>query len=321
MQTFRDLLQVQLAQPTVLTIGTFDGLHRGHQSLVKQLKAAAAKRQAQAAVIAFHPRPKAVFASHKFGQDYLTSAEERIRLFEAVGIDVLLLIPFTLELAQITAFDFMKLLVERLKVIELWAGHDFALGKGREGTIDKLTEIGQDLGYAVHEFDPFLLKDEIVSSTHIRQLLTQGNVRQAAHLLGRYASLRSQVVQGAQRGRTIGFPTANLAIPAEKLLPLNGVYATFVQFEGNSRRYPSVTNVGVRPSFDGTGERTVEVYIFDFDRSIYGETLTLEFVEHLRPEKKFSGIHELKAQIAQDATEARRILMEEVRQTSSAVTP
>ncbi len=313
-------MQVQLTEPTVLTIGTFDGLHRGHQSLVKQLKAAAARNQAQSAVIAFHPRPKAVFAPHRFGQDYLTSADERIRLFEAVGLDVLLGSPFTLELAQTSAFDFMELLVEHLKVIELWAGHDFALGKGREGTVAKLMEIGQDLGYTVHEFDPFLVKDEIVSSTHIRQLLTQGDVRQASHLLGRYASLRSQVVQGAQRGRTIGFPTANLAIPTEKLLPLNGVYATFVQFEGSRHRYPSVTNVGVRPSFDGTGERTVEAYIFDFDRSIYGETLTLEFVEHLRPEKKFSGIHELKAQIAQDAADARRILAEEVRQTSGIVT-
>ena len=312
MQIFRELAKVQISKPTILTIGTFDGLHWGHKSLIAQLKQAAHKRQTQSAVIAFHPRPKAVFAPHTFGRDYLTTAEERIDLFEKLDIDILILIPFTLKLAQTTAYDFMTLLVDHLNLVEFWAGHDFALGKGREGNIKRLGEIGQELNFSVHEFEPFLLDGEIVSSTQIRQLLIGGEIRQATRLLGRYPSLRSQIIRGAQRGHIIGFPTANFAVPEERLIPANGVYATFVQLPGSQRRYPSATNVGVRPSFDGAGERTVEAFIFDFDRDIYDQTLTLEFVEHLRPEKKFNGIHELKAQIAQDADQARAILTEEM---------
>ncbi len=321
MQLFRNLTQARVQQPTVLTIGTFDGLHRGHQSLLDQLKQAAARRQAQAAVIAFHPRPKNVFAPHRHGQDYLTTATERIHLFEQLGLDLLILTPFTLELAQTPAVDFMEMLSKQLKMVELWAGHDFALGKGREGTVDRLAEIGQRLNYTVHEFDPFFLDGEVVSSTRIRQQVVAGEIRPATRLLGRYPSLRSEVIRGAQRGRTIGFPTANLAVPTERLIPANGVYATFVQLPGSPERYPSVTNVGVRPSFDGNGQRSVEAYIFDFERDIYGQTLNLEFVEHLRPEKKFEGVHELKAQIAQDSEQARQILAEEIKQISVPINP
>lgn len=321
MQLFRDLTQVSLKEPTVLTIGTFDGLHRGHQSLIRQLKHAAARSQSQAAVIAFHPRPRSVFAPHKYGRDYLTTAEERIRLFEQMGIDVLVLTPFTLALAQTEAEDFMQMLVERLKVVEFWAGHDFALGKGREGTVERLAEIGQRLGYTIHEFDPFLVDGEVVSSTRIRHLLTEGQIRPAIRLLGRYPTLRSSIVQGAQRGRTIGFPTANFEVSAERLIPANGVYATFVQLPGSAERLPSATNVGIRPSFDGSGQRSVEAYIFDFEQDLYGQTLTVEFVERLRPEKKFNDIHELKAQIASDSAQARRLLAEELRQTSTVTTP
>jgi riboflavin kinase/FMN adenylyltransferase len=204
----------------------------------------------------------------------------------------------------------MQLLVDRLKLVELWAGHDFALGKNREGNLDKLRSLGQELNYKVCEFTPILINGKIVSSTQIRQLLLAGEVRQATEFLGRYPSLSSEIVQGARRGRTIGFPTANFAVPPERLLPANGVYATFVQLPGESQRRASVTNVGIRPSFEGT-QRTVEAYIFDFDRDIYGQRPTLEFVERLRPEKKFNGIDELVAQITHDAEEARGLLEKE----------
>lgn len=310
MQIIRDFAAAYLSGPTVLTIGTFDGLHRGHQALIQQLQQSARERQAQTAVIAFHPRPKTVLAPHLPNNDYLTTPAERIALFEKLGLDILILIPFTLEFSQTTAADFMRLLVERCNMVELWAGHDFALGKNREGNLEKLRALGQGLHYTVHEFTPLLIDGEIVSSTQVRNLLLAGDVRRATEFLGRYPSLSSEIVQGAQRGRTIGFPTANFAVPAERLLPANGVYATFARLPGETQRRASVTNVGIRPSFDST-ERTVEAYIFDFDQNIYDQRLTLEFVERLRPEKKFSSIDELVAQIRHDAEQARQLLTQE----------
>ncbi|MEW5960188.1 MAG: bifunctional riboflavin kinase/FAD synthetase [Chloroflexota bacterium] len=310
MHIIRNLIDAQLIGSSVLTIGTFDGLHRGHQALIGQLVAAARRRQAQAVVIAFHPRPKTVLAPHRPNNDYLTTPEERIALFEKLGLDVLILTPFTLEFAQTTAYDFMKMLAERLHVIEFWAGHDFALGKGREGTIDRLRELGQEFHYTVQEFSPVLIDGQVVSSTQIRQLLLAGDVRAAAELLGRYPAVSGKVVPGARRGRTIGFPTANLATPPEQLLPANGVYATLVRRPGERQSYPSVTNVGVRPSFAGN-ERTVETYIFDFDEDLYGRRLIVDFVERLRAEQKFDSLDGLMAQISHDADQARRLLANE----------
>ena len=310
MELIRELATVRFTQPTVLTIGTFDGLHVGHQNLIAQLKEAAQRRQAQAVVLAFHPRPKTVLAPHLPNNDYLTTPVERIALFEKLGIDVLILIPFTLEFSQTTAYDFMKLLVERLNLVELWAGYDFALGKNREGNLEKLTTLGQELDYQVCEFAPFLLDGEIVSSTHIRKLIEAGDVHRATHFLERYPSLSSKIIRGAQRGHTLGFPTANFAVPGERLLPAHGVYATFIQHSNGRQRYPSVTNVGVRPSFN-ENIPTVETYIFDFDEDLYGQTMTLEFVERLRSEKKFNNLDELVAQISHDAAQAQALLAKE----------
>ncbi len=308
MQIIRDLKTAHLDRPTVATIGTFDGVHLGHQALIGQIKEAAWQKQAQSAVVAFHPRPKTVLAPHLLPvNDYLTTPEERISLFDQLYLDILILTPFTLALAQTTAYDFMKLLVEGLNLVELWVGHDFALGKNREGTVKRLRELGQELGYNVQEVNPLLVEGKVVSSTQIRQLLLAGEVRQAAELLGRYPSLTGTIVQGVQRGRQLGFPTANFAIPPERLLPANGVYATYIRYQNQGQRYPSVTNVGVRPSFNDV-IRTVETFVFDFNQNLYGQELTVEFVEHLRPEKKFGSIEELKAQISRDSQQARAIL-------------
>lgn len=312
MQLFRDLSVVRLTEPTVLTIGTFDGVHRGHQDLVDHLKTLAKARQAKSTVIAFHPRPKSVFAPQRYGNDYLTTADERIALLEALGLDVLILTPFTIELSQTSAYDFVKLVVETLNVVEFCVGHDFALGKGREGNVEKLRALGEEFDYKVSEIDPFVLDEKVVSSTQIRECLRTGDIRRAAYFLGRYPSLMSHIVQGARRGRSIGYPTANFFVPPERLVPANGVYATFVRRAKDRARYASVTNIGVRPSF-GEDRRTVETYIFDFNENIYGETCTLEFVERLRPEKKFDGIDALVAQIAKDAGRARALLGDEER--------
>jgi len=309
MQIIQNLNSVHLTRPTALTIGTFDGLHRGHQALLQHLQTTATQCQAQTAVLTFHPRPKTVLAPHLGNNDYLTTSAERTALFEQMGLDVLIITPFTLQFAQTSARDFMKMVTERINLAAFCAGHDFALGKNREGNLEKLAELGKEFKYAVCEAEPFLLDGQIVSSTQIRRLLQAGDMRQAAHLLGRYPAITGQVGTGARRGRAIGFPTTNLVVPPERLLPTNGVYATFVQLE-TAQRLPGVTNVGIRPSFENDA-RTVETHIFDFDQDIYNHTLTLEFVERLRPEMKFNSIDALAAQISRDAKQARRLLAKE----------
>jgi riboflavin kinase/FMN adenylyltransferase len=311
MQIFRDLADVLVGEPVVLTIGTFDGLHLGHQDVLRQVKQAAQQLTAKTAVIAFHPRPRAVFKPDYFHNDYLTTPMERIKLFQRQGIDVLILIPFSLEFAQISAGSFMRMLTDKINLVQMCVGYDFALGKNREGTISKLTELGRVLNYDVYEIQPFVLNGEAVSSTSIREYLRQGDVHNATRLLGRYPFLTSRIVQGSRRGRTIGFPTANLAVPPERLLPANGVYATLIHLPDDHTPYPSVTNIGVRPSFDGR-DRTVEAHIFDFDQNVYDKTVTLEFVERLRPEQKFNGVEELVAQIRKDSAQARRLLADEL---------
>lgn len=307
MQLIRELNQAQVDNPTVLTIGTFDGLHRGHQTLLEQVKDAARQCQAWSAVMSFYPHPKTVLVPHLPANDYLTSADERIALFEQYGLDLLLLVPFTRGLSEISAADFMLFLKERLNLVQLWAGYDFALGKGRAGNVVRLTELGEELGYTVRQFDPALVEGQIVSSTRIRQLLTEGEVQVAADLLGRYPAATGQIGTGARRGRTIGFPTANLIIPPERLLPANGVYATWFTRLQTGQRYASVTNVGFRPSFNEQ-TRTVETYIFDFDEDIYDETCKVDFIDRLRPEMKFDGVEALIKQINEDAARARQLL-------------
>lgn len=311
MQVIQDLTETRLTEPTALTIGTFDGVHRGHQDLLDHLKATASKRKARTSVIAFHPRPKTVFVPHLHSNDYLTTPDERIALLASYGIDFLALIPFSRALSQMTAFDFVKLIVESLCVVELCVGYDFAMGKNREGNVEKLKALGQQFDYGVTIVEPFLLDGQVVSSTQVREELKSGNIRRAAYLLGRFPSLASKVVEGAKRGRTIGFPTANLTVPPERLLPADGVYATFIQIQGRDERLHGVTNIGIRPSF-GSAERTVETHIFDFSDNIYGQHCVLEFVERLRPEQKFEGVDALVAQITRDAKQARSLLAKEV---------
>jgi len=309
MQFFSDLTQIQSSQPIILTIGTFDGLHLGHQVLLNQLKIAASAREALTAVLAFHPRPKTVLSPHLPSNDYLTMPNERIAMFEQFGLDILVMMPFTHELANLSASDFMRQVKKHLNLVELWAGHDFALGKNREGDRNYLANLGRELGYTVHEAAPCFVDGQIVSSTHIRHLLSAGEVSQATQLLGHYPAVSGQIVTGVQRGRTIGFPTANIAFSTERLLPADGVYATLLKRAGHEQRYPSVTNIGLRPSFvTGNKERTIEAHILDFNDDIYGEQCSLEFVAYLRPEQKFNHLAELVKQIKQDVEQAKLCL-------------
>lgn len=294
-------------QPTVLTIGVFDGVHRGHQQLLGGLVQRARALGCQSAVLTFDPHPDAVVRPDH-PRPLLTTLEERAEQIAALGVDLLLVVPFTAEVMRFAARDFMLRVCDAVALRELWVGWDFALGRKREGDRRRLTEIGHELGYTVHPIERYSLGHEAISSTRIRALLQEGDVGSAAHLLGRPFSLRGEVVKGDQRGRMIGFPTANIALDARHETPGNGVYVCRASV--GETHYGAVTNIGVRPTFDGT-RRTVEAYLLDFAEDIYGQTLRLDFLHRLRGEQKFGGIAALVAQITKDVAAARAWLAEE----------
>lgn len=307
MQVIDDLAQIDLQQPSLVTVGSYDGVHIGHQHLLRQMQAAANQLGYRTSLVTFHPRPKAVLVPHKPTR-YLTTPAEKIALLEELGLDLTAILPFTRETARTPALEFVSKLVTHLRMRQLWVGPDFALGRDREGDIPTLRQIGQSLGYEVRVVEPLIRDGDVVSSTRIRHLLVRGEIRQAAALLSRYPSLTGQVVRGAQRGRLLGFPTANLSVSPERAIPADGVYACFVWLTGD--RYQAVTNVGVRPSFAGA-ERTIEAHLLNFNGDLYGLDLKLEFVERLRPEKRFNDLHELVAQIRFDSEQAVELLTRE----------
>lgn len=304
MDVIDDLAQASPQQETILTIGTFDGVHRGHQALIGAVVGRARSTGRLAALITFHPHPAAVLAPARAPR-YLTTPGERIALFEELGIDLVVLLPFDQEMAATSARAFMERVSRSLRLRELWVGVDFALGRDREGDVSRLKEIGRALGYDVYTVEPLVLEDDVVSSSRIRALLEEGRVQEVARLLGRYPSLSGEVVVGAQRGRKLGFPTANLEVRSERAVPANGVYAVFVSL--GAERFPAVANVGVRPSFDNGG-RTVEAHVFDFEQDIYGCDLVVEFVARLRDERRFEDIDDLVTQIQRDSLMAKGIL-------------
>jgi len=312
MQIVRGLAAVDPGTCVVLTIGVFDGVHRGHLQLIEQVRQRARALDCVSAVITFDPHPRAVLTAGS-ATPYLTTLDEKIVLLDKAGVDLLIILTFTREMADTPAATFMQLICDYLSIQELMVGPDFALGSQREGTLPLLEQVGEQLGFDVRSVMPLLMDGRLVSSTRIRETLAQGDVREAARLLGRPYTLYGKVVLGAQRGRTLGFPTANLARNDEgvalgrgQVLPADGVYATYALL--GDERLPSVSNVGVRPSFDN-GERLVEAHILDFDRDIYGEVLGIEFIERLRDEKRYESINQLVAQIQQDVIQARPLLV------------
>jgi riboflavin kinase/FMN adenylyltransferase len=223
-----------------------------------------------------------------------------------LGLDILAILSFDQGMAQTSARDFVDRVRRYLHMVELWVGTDFALGHARKGDVEALQAMGQELGFTVRVIGPLTWQGQIISSTRIRSLLLKGKVRQAAQLLGRYPSLAGEVVRGSQRGHCLGFPTANLEVREERVIPADGIYAVYVRL--GEERHQGVANVGVRPSFEIGGTRIVEVHILDFEEAIYGCDLVVEFVERLRNERRYADAEELKAQIEQDIIQARHIL-------------
>ena len=305
MQHHWSLNKVQLVD-SWLTNGSFDGVHRGHQSVIRELVAGAHQNGVPAVVLTFFPHPSAILRGYDY-PFYLTTPEERARLLGEFGIDVVITHPFNNQVANTAAGAFMEKIHAHLKIAHLQVGYDFALGKDRQGNFEMLKGLGKEFGYSIKQMEPLNLNGDTVSSSRIRFLLGAGQVDVVADLLGRNFSVEGEVEHGDRRGITLGFPTANLGIWPEHAIPAAGVYVCRAQVAGKT--WGAVTNIGVRPTFETKPvPPRVEAHIFDFDQDIYGESLRLEFIARIRGEVRFPNVDALVKQIQQDSQEARKIL-------------
>lgn len=299
----RNLAAARVRPPTVVTIGTFDGVHLGHQRLIGETAERAAGLAATAVALTFQPRPAEVLRP-EVPSRYLTTLEGRQRLLLEAGAAAVVVLPFTPELATTSAEDFVIALVQVLGMRELIGGPDLTLGRGRQGTPEVLRTLGERLGFRVRLVPALEIEGEAVRSSNIQRILSEGDVAHVTRLLGRPHAVEGTVVHGEGRGRTIGVPTANLRIPPEMALPANGVYA--VRARVNEREVIGAANLGTRPTFEGVG-RSLEVHLLDFSEDIYGATVSVAFLARLRPERRFSSVEELVQQIHADIRQARDI--------------
>jgi len=310
-QLYRRLEEVRFDPRSVITVGTFDGLHRGHQAIIEELKKDAQARQASTTVVTFDPHPQIVLQRpDRSPVQILTTTAEKIALLQLQNVDRLFVIPFTLDFSRTASEIFVReMLLQRAGMQSMVIGHDHGFGKNREGDFATLQRLGSELGFAVREIPPFELSGVVVSSTKIREALLQGEVENAAAYLGRPYSLQGVVEHGEERGRLLGFPTANLRpTDAHKLIPAHGVYAVWVNVEaGGPTKYPGMMNIGMRPTF-GKLARTLEVHLLDFSGDLYGATLQVHFAARLRDEQKFDSPQALSAQLQRDKAAANKVL-------------
>ncbi len=298
------LADAQLQQPSIVTIGVFDGVHKGHQYLIQHLVREAHTQGWLAVVLTFFPHPDVVLRGLS-GRYYLTTATKKAELLAALGVDCVVTQTFDHALRQVRAEAYVAQLRRDLRMRSLWVGSDFAMGYQREGNVTFLKAAGQRQDFVVHEIDRITAQAGTISSTAIRDALQSGDMETAKALLGRAYSVKGEVVHGLKRGRTIGYPTANTAVWDEQVLPANGVYAGWAQL--GDERFMAMTNVGVSPHFDGQ-QVTVEPYLLDFDRDIYGQQLEVFFEKRLRPEARFDSLQALIDQIGRDVQTGRTYL-------------
>lgn len=293
----------------VLTIGVFDGVHLGHQTLIREAVRHARARQWLAAVVTFYPHPRSIVAPES-SWGYLCSLEERLERIGDLGPELLMVVRFTPELRATSAEAFIEELVQHVPLRELSVGADFSLGEGKRGDLAVLEALGERHGFAVRPAPQVCLDGRVVSSTRIRELIQAGDVAEAARWLGRLFSLRGSVVAGRGQGRALGFPTANLSLHPRQILPADGVYAARARCAPATPcpgPFPALAYVGRRPTF-GPAERVVEVHLLDFQGELVGHELRAEFVARLRPDQRFDSVEELVAQMGRDAARARGML-------------
>jgi len=304
MQIEEELARLSPKKDTLLTIGVFDGVHLGHKFLISQLIQYARQQNLFSGVVTFNPHPQEVL-SPQIKLPFLTDLAQRINLLKNEGIEAIITLSFTRELAQLSARQFLSLLKKHLRVRGLVIGPDFALGQKRGGDTNTLRTLGQDMGFSVVVIPPIMINGEVVSSTVIRKALAEGDMKRVFNLVGRPFSLNGHVTSGAGRGIELGFPTVNLDIDQGQALPAEGVYATWAYIDDQA--YQSMTNIGKHPTFGGS-ERIVEVYVLDYHSNLYERKLKIDIIERLRDEKKFDTAEELKKQIREDIKQGRTIL-------------
>ncbi len=301
MRLFHGTDNADIARPTVLTLGVFDGLHLGHQLIMQTVVERASAVGAVPTVITFEPHPRAVLHPES-APPLLQTFDQKIEALGVLGVEQTIVIHFDQAFAQIRAEDFLRdAVVDRLHAKEVYLGRGFAFGHDREGNIDLLRSVSQSLGFFADEVPEVRLRGRRVSSSRIRELLQQGRVNLARRMLGRPYGVEGRVVRGAERGVTLGFPTANLH-PQNRVIPRNGVYVTATLVEGEWRR--SVTNVGTRPTFESSANTSVETFVMNWSGDLYGDVVRVRFLHRLRDEQKFGSVDELKTQIEHDVTRA-----------------
>jgi len=286
----------------VLALGNFDGMHRGHLKIIERVRRVAEERGATAIAMTFDPHPSKIVRPDKAPALLMTN-QQKLDALARAGMHGVAIIRFTSELAQCDPETFVRtVLVEWLHVAEVWVGANFLFGHDRAGTFSMLRSLGARYGFRAEKIDPVRYKDFVVSSTRIRRLVTEGRVDEAGALLGHHYTIDGTVVTGQKRGRGLGFPTANVCTDNE-LVPPHGVYATTAILDGIA--YPSISNIGTRPTFESGEDSVVETHLLDFDKDLYGAGLRLAFVQRLRDEKRFEGVDPLKKQIEADRDHAR----------------
>ncbi len=306
MQLHTNLKDLIAIDKPIVTIGTFDGVHAGHRIIIKRIQELANQRNGKSVLVTFEPHPRFLIdPNHKL--KLLTSLHEKKELLEQLGLDHLVIAPFNKEFAEQEAKDYVEdFIIKKIKPEVLVIGYDHHFGKNRSGNLTLLEEYAKQGHFILEEISKQLVDDAHVSSTAIRNALDKGNVKEAGRLLKSNFMLNGKVVKGDQKGRTIGFPTANLAVENDKkLIPSSGVYAVHAQLK--DELYKAVMNIGYRPTINNKKEFRLEVHLFNFDKDIYGEDLQVKFIERIRDEKKFDSFEDLKKQIIIDSTKAKQI--------------
>jgi riboflavin kinase/FMN adenylyltransferase len=301
------LSEIEYNKNTVVSVGTFDGVHLAHQQLLKEVVSRAQARKGRSVVLTFDPHPKEVLTGKPM--PLLTTIEERQQICEQLGIDVFYRIGFTYEFSRLTSREFyLRYVVQGFGVSEVVEGYDHHFGRDREGSVEELLKLGREFEFSVAALKPVYVDEEIVSSSQIRQHLLQGKVDRALRLLGRPYAVSGTVVRGDARGRELGYPTANLQLTHHKLVPEDGIY--FAQVDVGSESRHGMVSIGVRPTFFDQGQRTVEVHLLDFDGDLYGKTLNVQFLRRLREERKFESAQQLIDQMHLDEQHSRALMAE-----------
>ena len=302
MIVFERLEDIVDIEPTVVALGNFDGIHKGHQEIIGRTVKEAEAAGLKSAVFTFSNHTSSILKNVPKVKNILYP-EDKLRILEEMGVDYVFNIPFTEEILRMSPEEFIEeILVNRFNIREAYCGFNYSFGYKASGTPEVLMHEGLKHGFGIHVQEPYVIDGVVVSSTYIRQLIEEGRMEEAAKFMGRMYSVSGEIIVGNKLGRTIGFPTCNILVDDTMITPPNGVYITTCYIDGVL--HPSVTNVGVKPTI-GTYEKNIETHIFDFDEDVYGKQIRVNFIRHTRGEKKFNGIDDLKKQIESDCIEAR----------------